>query len=101
MRTDVAFEAGPQGWAFDRHTAQRIRTVEHNDGQANGSSGFEAIKHCGRERVVAAADVLQVNHEHVEIGKLFARRLETFDRKTVETVAANAGERVISRGDAD
>jgi hypothetical protein len=52
--------------------------------------GFEAVEHRRLERVVAGADVLEIDHEHVETVQLFGGRTQAFHGVAVEADHARA-----------
>ena len=73
MGPDETLEAGAKGGALDLDAAERVGTIEHDHREVGSGSCLEAVEHRGLERVVPAADVLQVDDERVETAKLLGR----------------------------
>ena len=88
---DEALPPGSQAQTFDR-PAGRIRPIEHPHGLAVRRSGFEHIAQRGDEGVDAAAEVLQIDQQHVEGVHHRARRAAHF---AIETEDGHAVHRVV------
>lgn len=84
MGTDEALVAGRQGRPLHRDASDRVGAVEHDRADAERRGHLEAILHRGLERIVAAADVDEVDHEHVDAGKLRGRGTQARGGAVVE-----------------
>jgi len=89
------------GAAFDGDAAQRVRPVEHDDGDARARRGAERQRHRPDVRVVAAADVLEIDDEDVQAFEIGGRRRQRFERLTVQAGHRDAGARIAVIVDAD
>ncbi len=65
-RADEAFPAVAQRGAFHR-PARGVRTIEHPHAASGARAVLEHVAQRGDERIDAAADVLQVHQQHVDI----------------------------------
>ena len=59
--------------ARDRHAVDRIRPVEHHEGLLVLGSGLHRLEHRGHIRVEPAADVLDVEHDRIDVGEHLRR----------------------------
>ena len=66
IQPDEGFVARLQRRTFDRDAADRIGAVADDDGDAGARGGAQAIGHGVDEGVDARADILDVDHEHVD-----------------------------------
>src|SRR6266545_3634240 len=89
MLADETFETPAQRGSFDRLASQRVWPIEHEGAQSVLRRGFEALHHRRLKRVIAAADIGQVNYQRVETGQLPGRGLQRFDGCAIETVNRN------------
>ena len=87
--------------ALDRDAAERIRPVEHDDRDLRPRRRAQRQRHRPDVRVVAAADVLQIDDQHVDALQLHRRRRQRLERLAVEAGDRNARARVAPVVDAD
>jgi hypothetical protein len=89
---DERLEPGLQQLAFDRDPADRVRPIADDHRQADAAGGLQAVRHRVDEGVDARADVLQIDHEDVEVLQHLRRRLAGF---AVQRVHRHASPRVL------
>ena len=81
--------AGHEHRSFDLGSPDGVRPVAHDDLQAVLPRGLHAVGHRVDVGVDADADVLQVDHQHVEIAEHFSGRLARFAVERVHRHAAD------------
>jgi hypothetical protein len=91
----------PARSALDRDAAQRIRPVEHDDRDAGPRRRAQRQRHRPDVGVVAAADVLQIDDQHVDALQLGGRRRQRLERLAVQAGDGNSRARVAPVRDAD
>jgi hypothetical protein len=77
MRTDKAFKAGLKTRSLYDYTAKGVGAVEDENRQPLCGSGFQAVEHCGLERVIATTHVLQIDDESINTAELLGRGPQT------------------------
>ena len=80
--------------------AKWIGTVERKNADSAPRARTEGQHSGPHERVVASADILQIDEQHVELGQVSGVRREVFDVLTVEATNGDAAN-VFCIGDAD
>ena len=97
-QADEGLVAGLQRRSFHRDAADRIRAVADDDGDAGPRRGAQAIGHGVDEGVDARADILDVDHQHVDQrqhlgGRLARLAVEREDRHVAPRILACAASR--------
>lgn len=95
------FEPGVEAPALDLLAADRVRAVEHDHLHAGPPGHAHGQCHRGRIRVVARADILDVEHQCVETVELFHGWRERVERLAVETDLGQPADRVTAGADLD
>ena len=65
--------SGPSSGPFDRDAADRIRAIADDDAHAVPGGGAHAVRHRVDVGVDARADVLQIDHQHVDVAQHLRR----------------------------
>ena len=82
------FPIGVANGAFHRQAAQRIGTIQNDDGQLVFRSCLENISQGGNVGVITTAGILNIVNQGIEAAKSFGGRLAPL---AVETVNRQAG----------
>src|SRR5690349_22693892 len=90
MRANKTFKTAAEAWALYHTAVDGIGPVEHYRAQAERVSGLQTIQHRGLKSVIARADVLQINHQRVQTGKLFWRWTQVMDSVSIKTDRARS-----------
>ncbi len=95
MQADEREVPGIENVALDPQAADRVRTIQHDQANAVHGTGLHGVQHRVDERVVARADVLDVEDQDVDPGQHFrggnaGLAIEAEDRQTGPRVLAVA-----------
>ena len=66
MHSNKRFVIDVENWSLCRYAIDRVRSIEHNDGDSGLFTGAHAKIHRPDKGVVARADIMQIDEQNIE-----------------------------------